>query len=74
MKLIKGATIYEFTDLELAQEFANQANMPMQILLGDHPYYWVTTVNAAEQLASLGYEFLHIDHKPSISVTSSSGA
>jgi hypothetical protein len=58
MKSIEGMTVFEFTDLNNAQNFADQAIEPMQILLGDYPHYWVTTIGTAERLVALGYEFL----------------
>jgi hypothetical protein len=58
MKQINNRCVYEFADLEVARAFSNRCNKPMQIVFGDAPYYWVTSLADAEWLVKKGYELL----------------
>jgi hypothetical protein len=56
MKIIEGKTVFEFTGLEAAKSFALRCDKPMQILLGDAPVYWVTSLADSSWLTAKGYE------------------
>jgi hypothetical protein len=58
MKIISDRAIYEFSNLADAEAFTLRARKPMQILLGNAPYYWVASLADAEWLAEQGYEVL----------------
>ncbi len=74
MKVINNITVFEFTDEAAARSYAERCNKPMQILLGDHPYYFVASLTDAERLAALGYEFMPNiqadNHIPAVSTPS----
>lgn len=58
MKVINDRTVYEFTNVELAKSFTLRCNKPMQILLGDAPFFWVASLGDAEWFVEQGYELL----------------
>jgi predicted ATP-grasp superfamily ATP-dependent carboligase len=57
-KTINDITVFEYTDLATAEALVELSVEPMQILLGDYPFYWVASREEAEQLVALGYELL----------------
>lgn len=59
MRVVEGITVFEFTALDAAQAYSERCIKPMQILLGDCPYYWVASLGDAERLVALGYEFVN---------------
>jgi hypothetical protein len=58
MQVIKGRTVFEFSSLENAKSFAIGCEKPMQIILGDAPFYWVASLADATWLTANGYELL----------------
>ena len=56
---ISGHTVYawEFITICAARRFADHADPPMAVILGDAPEFWAVRLADAERLAQAGYEY-----------------
>ena len=49
-------TVFPFRSLEAARSYVKKSSVPLKIVKGDAPVYWVCSLEDAEWAAGCGYE------------------
>jgi hypothetical protein len=54
-------TVFPFRSLEAARSYVKKSSVPLKIVKGDAPVYWVCSLEDAEWAAACGYEAIGED-------------
>ncbi|MEA3361348.1 MAG: hypothetical protein U9R17_18345 [Thermodesulfobacteriota bacterium] len=53
---VQWISVLPFNSLDLARSYVNNSSVPLRIVKGEHPVYWVCNIKDAEWAEKCGYK------------------